>query len=46
MKNKHKKFIKNHEDNLEMKQEYDFSNGIRGKFYRAKKMLKSKKDIE
>ncbi len=37
MNNKYKKFIENHEDNFEMKKEYDFSNGVRGRFYRAKK---------
>ena len=29
--------MKEHEDAFEMKQEYDFSNGIRGRFYTPKK---------
>ena len=31
------KNMKEHEETFEMKQEYDFSNGIRGRFYTPKK---------
>ncbi len=33
--------MKNSEDNFEMKDEYDFSNGVRGRFYQPKKVSTS-----